>query len=80
MEHLAEVHISEDLGHYADDVKMRALLMQSHLENAATALSHIKTMAEARVPADAEGEEEDGACDEFLRRSTHSSHRLVVPK
>ena len=43
--------------------------MQSHLENAATALSHMKTMAEAKVPqANAVSEEEDGAYDEFLRK------------
>ncbi|KAK3173137.1 hypothetical protein OEA41_006466 [Lepraria neglecta] len=69
MEHLAEVHINEDLEHYADDVNMRALMMQSHLENAATALSHMKTMAEEKVPqANTGSEEEDGAYDEFLRK------------
>ena len=69
MEHLAEVHINEDLEHYADDVNMRALMMQSHLENAATALSHMKTMAEEKVPqANTGSEEEDGAYGEFFRK------------
>ena len=69
MEHLAEVHISEDLEHYADDVNTRALMMQSYLENAATALSHIKAMAEAKVAiTSADDDEEDRAYDEFLRK------------
>ena len=60
--------------------------MQSHLENAATALSHMKTMAEAKVPqADAESEVEDGACDEFLRKidsliSQTRSARMISSK
>ena len=68
MEHLAEVHITEDIEHYADDVNMRASMMQSNLENAAAALSHIKTMAEARVPLAAVDDEGDGAYDEFSRK------------
>ena len=68
MEHLAEVHIAEDLEHYADDVNMRASMMQSNLENAAAALSHIRTMAEARVPLAAVDDEGDGAYDEFVQK------------
>ncbi len=68
MEHLAEVHITEDLEHYADNVNMRASMMQSNLDHAATALSHIKTIAEAIVPLASADGEEDGAYDEFLRK------------
>ena len=68
MEHLAEVHITEDLEHYADDVNMRALMMQSNLENAAAALSHLKTIAEARVSLANADDEEHGAYDEFIRK------------
>ena len=68
MEHLAEVHITEDLEHYADDVNMRASMMQSNLENAAAALSHLKTIAEARVSLAGTDDEEDGAYDEFTRK------------
>jgi dynactin 1 len=39
MSHLAEVHISAGLASYADDVHMRTLVMQSHLESAAAALT-----------------------------------------
>lgn len=86
MEHLAEVHINEDLEHYADNVNMRALMMQSHLENAATALSHMKTMAEENVPqANTGSEEEDGAYDEFLRKteslvSQTRSAKVIISK
>jgi len=69
MEHLAEVHISEDLEHYADDVHMRALMMQSYLENATTALSHIKSIAETKIPPPSdENEEDDANYEEYLRK------------
>ncbi len=69
MEHLAEVHISETLEHYADDVHMRALMMQSYLENAATALSHIKSLAETKIPPpNGENEEEEASYEGYLRK------------
>ncbi|KAK5997136.1 hypothetical protein PT974_02489 [Cladobotryum mycophilum] len=37
MSHLAEVHISSDVAAYADDIHMRALIMQSHLDSATVA-------------------------------------------
>lgn len=43
--HLSEVHIPEDdLEAYADDVLMRTALIQSYLDNTASALSMAKTM------------------------------------
>lgn len=69
MAHLAEVHISEDLEHYADDVSMRARMMQSHLENAATALALIKASSESKVPSsDTEAEEGSADYEEFLKK------------
>lgn len=69
MEHLAEVHIGEDLECYAEDVYMRALLMQSYLENSAIALSHIKDLAETRIPPpNGESEEEDADYEDYLRK------------
>ena len=69
MGHLAEIHISETLEHYADDVYMRALMMQSYLENAATALSHIKSVAEDRLPAPQDDDGEEMAnYDEYMRK------------
>ena len=69
MSHLAEVHIAEDLVHYADEVTMRAAMMQSYLENSAIALTHIKSMSEAKVSkATTESDEENSNCEEFLRK------------
>ncbi|RDW75735.1 hypothetical protein BP5796_06556 [Coleophoma crateriformis] len=57
MSHLAEVHISSGLGSYADDIHMRTIIMQSHLENAATALASAKTMVQAIIPS--QGDEDE---------------------
>lgn len=69
MSHLAEIHISEDLVHYADEVNMRATMMQSYLENSATALSHIKSVAEAKISTtNIESDEENADHEEFLQK------------
>ena len=69
MSHLAEVHVGEGLAHYADEINMRATMMQSYLENSATALSHIKTVSEAKVSTTSiASDEENTDCDEFLRK------------
>ena len=70
MAHLAEIHISEDLEHHADDISMRAQMMQSHLENTATALNLIKSTSEARITnSNVEEEEEANAeFEEFLNK------------
>lgn len=69
MSHLAEVHISEDLVHYADEIDMRATMMQSYLENSATALSHIKSMSEGKASTTSmESDEENTDFEEFLRK------------
>ena len=69
MSHLAEVHIEEDLAHYADEVNMRATLMQSYLENSATALSHIKSVSEAKISTTSiESDEENTDYEEFVRK------------
>ena len=49
MSHLAEVHISDDLVHYPDHILTHASLIQSHLENAATTLTHLKSCLESHV-------------------------------
>lgn len=69
MSHLAEVHIGEDLVHYADEVNMRAAMMQSFLENSATALSYIKSMSGAKIPTTSvESDEENTYYEEFLQK------------
>ncbi|KAL6717328.1 hypothetical protein ACLMJK_005243 [Lecanora helva] len=59
MNHLAEVHISEELEHYADDINVRAQMMQSHLETTATALSLVKSVSETTV-TNTHAEDEEG--------------------
>jgi dynactin 1 len=66
MSHLAEVHISTGLASYADDIHMRTLVMQSHLDNAASAMSATKSMVQATVPT--QGDEDDLALH-FVRKT-----------
>lgn len=69
MAHLAEIHIREDFDHFADDVNMRAQMMQSHLETTSTALSRIKHVSETMVaPPSNEIEEENAEYDDLLRK------------
>ena len=49
MSHLAEVHITDDLKHYPDQVLALALVIHSHLENAAGMLSMVKGRLENAV-------------------------------
>ncbi|KAI9758572.1 MAG: hypothetical protein M4579_003007 [Chaenotheca gracillima] len=64
MSHLAEVHISETLESYADDVHMRVLLMQSHLENTASSISLVKTLIMGKLTVS----EEDAEVTEHLAK------------
>ena len=59
MAHLAEVHIGEGLTQHAEDMHTRSLLMQSNLENSAAALSYVKSVAQTKVPAPSNDEEEE---------------------
>jgi dynactin 1 len=69
LKHLAELHIGEGLEQYADEVHMRALIMQSNLDNTVIALSHIKNVAHARLTAGSEEFQDDQASPEFLRKT-----------
>ncbi len=66
MTHLGEVHISDGLESFADEVQMKSVLMQSHLESAATAFAVIKDMVQRVVPP---SEEEDELAQHFSRKS-----------
>lgn len=57
MSHLGGVHIPNDLESFADDVHMRALLMQSHLESAAISFGAVRSMVSRVVPRDKEEDE-----------------------
>lgn len=70
MTHLAEVHISDGLERYADDIYMRSILVQSQLENAAAALSHVKSMAQIKFPQSVhENDEDDQGTSDFVQRA-----------
>jgi dynactin 1 len=82
MSHLAEMHISNGLASYADEVHMRTLIMQSHLENAAAAMSASRAMVQTAIPS--QGDEDEHA-QHFARKtetvitSTRSA-KVVVGK
>lgn len=66
MTHLGEVHISQGLESFADEVQMKTMLMQSHLESAATAFGITKEMVQRVVPANGD---EDELAQHFTRRA-----------
>ncbi|KAF3766076.1 hypothetical protein M406DRAFT_97457 [Cryphonectria parasitica EP155] len=66
MSHLGEVHISDDLESFADDVYMKTVLMQSHLESAATAFATLQNMVQHVIPAVSE---EDELAQFFTKRA-----------
>ncbi|KGQ08616.1 Dynactin, kDa isoform [Beauveria bassiana D1-5] len=57
MSHLGEVHLTDDASGYADEAHMKAVVVQSHLESAATSLNATRAMIE-RVTA-VEGADEE---------------------
>ncbi|KAH8677549.1 CAP-Gly domain-containing protein [Xylariales sp. PMI_506] len=57
MSHLGEVHISDSLECFADKVQMQTIMMQSHLESAATTFAVLKDMIQRAVPAVGENDE-----------------------
>ena len=66
LSHLGEVHIAPNLASYADEIHMRSLVMQNQLENAAAAMSAIKTMVQTIIPSQGE---EDELAEHFSRKS-----------
>lgn len=61
--HLGEVHMSDDLETYADDMYMRVQLCQAYLDSAAMASATLKAMVQHAMPA-ADGDE--GERNEYL--------------
>ncbi|KAL6698888.1 p150/dynactin-like protein [Trichoderma pleuroticola] len=57
MSHLGEVHISSGIAAFADDIHMRALIVQSHLDSATVAFNVIRSMVQRAIPAAGEEEE-----------------------
>ncbi len=81
MSHLAEIHISQNLQSYADDIHMRAILTQSHLESTAAALSHVKAIVQDKLPATDEDEEAQYFFQKTDAIISHSrSAKVVISK
>ncbi len=78
MSHLAEIHLTESLESYADDVLMRTLLMQSNLENIAVALSQCKGIIQTKIPAIDEVEEAEDFFKQLDALISHSRTAKVV--
>ncbi|KAI1388486.1 CAP-Gly domain-containing protein [Hypoxylon trugodes] len=66
MTHLGEVHISEGLESFADEMQMKTVLMQSHLESAATAFNIVKDLVQRVIPPNGD---EDELAQHFTRKS-----------
>ncbi|KAI0843691.1 CAP-Gly domain-containing protein [Hypoxylon sp. FL0890] len=66
MTHLGEVHISEGLESFADEMQMKSILMQSHLESAATACNVTKDMVQRVIPPNGD---EDELAQHFAKKS-----------
>ena len=66
--HLAEVHITEGLEQYAEDIEMRAFMMQSHLESAATSLNSVKSMPQLKIISNSE-EDDDNQIQDLLHKT-----------
>lgn len=82
MSHLGEVHIPSGLASYADDVHMRTLIMQSHLENAAAAISAARSMVQTAIPVQGDDDEHG---QHFARKtesviSTTRSAKVIIGK
>ncbi|KAB5583671.1 dynactin [Coniochaeta sp. 2T2.1] len=65
MSHLGEVHIADDLQGFAENVHMKATLMQSHLESAAVTFTTIKNMVQRVIPP----AEDDDLAEAFAKRT-----------
>ncbi|KAK8006681.1 CAP-Gly domain-containing protein [Apiospora marii] len=82
MTHLGEVHISDGLESFADNVQMRTVMMQSHLESAAATFAVVKDLVQRVVPANGE---DDELAQHFARKvdavvSQTRSAKVIVGK
>ncbi|KAL8928640.1 MAG: hypothetical protein Q9172_000855 [Xanthocarpia lactea] len=70
MTHLTEIHITDSIERYADDIHARALVMQGQLESTLMAFSYTKALEEARTPSTGtEEDEQDPDAQELNRKS-----------
>ncbi|KAF4984660.1 hypothetical protein FZEAL_176 [Fusarium zealandicum] len=79
LSHLGEVHISSNLANYADDVHMKAMVMQSHLDSAAVAFNTLRSLVQRVVPEESDEEE---LAQHFSKKSeaviTHTRGAKVI--
>ncbi|KAG5980944.1 hypothetical protein E4U55_003454 [Claviceps digitariae] len=71
MSHLAEVHISNNLPSFADEIHMSSLMVQSHLDTAAISFNTMRSMVQRAVPTPAaatDGETEDEMSQLFAKK------------
>jgi dynactin 1 len=57
MSHLGEIHLKNDLEGFASDMHMRVLMMQTHMESTAAAVSLIKLAIQKKLPTTTEDED-----------------------
>ena len=80
--HLGEIHLPDNLEAFAQHLQMRVQIMQSHMESAAAAVSHIKYMVSTKITPVMEEEELAGL---FAKKAdaivSHSrSAKVIVGK
>ncbi len=80
MSHLAEIHIADAPETFGDGVIMRTVVMQSHLESAASALASTRQMVQTAIPAP-EGDDREQA-EHFAKKIdgiiTHTRSAKVI--
>ncbi|MCJ1309043.1 hypothetical protein MMC25_002698 [Agyrium rufum] len=68
MTHLEELHIGEGLAQHAEHFHMRALLMQSNLENASGCISQVRALIETKNPAPKEDDLENAEMETMFQK------------
>lgn len=66
MSHLGEIHLTNDLEGFASDVHMRILMMQTHMESSALAITLIKLAVQKKLPS---GPEDEEAAANFTKKA-----------
>lgn len=78
MTHLSSLHLHNGLADHADDLIMRALLLQSRLDSATSALAVTRTMIETNLKPGSIGEDADEEDDESASETARILNRLKM--
>ena len=77
--HLGEIHLTDTLENYADNLQMKVQMMQGHLESSAAAVGHLKTVVNKRLML---GTDEEELLSGFTRKAdgivSHCRNAKVV--